>query len=51
MEVDLITEETEMSDNGLVRSADQEGNEENDKEAANLLETVAIWLTQYIQVQ
>ena len=56
MDVDLISEETQMSVDVcsvavIAKPLDQEGNVESDKEAANLLETVAIWLAQYIQVR
>ena len=52
MEVDLHAEESQSSDAG--RDADVDADVANgsaNKEAANLLETVAVWLTQYIQVR
>ena len=52
MEVDLHADESQSSDVGRdadVDSAAAAGT--GNKEAANLLETVAVWLTQYIQVR
>ena len=53
MEVDLHAEESQSSDAGRDVDVDTSvgtGIGIANKEAANLLETVAVWLTQYIQV-
>ena len=51
MEVDLHAEESQSSDAGRDVDVDASvGTGIANKEAANLLETVAVWLTQYIQV-
>ncbi len=49
MDVDLHPDESQSSD--VVKVVDHEATESSNKEAANLLETVAVWLTQYIQVK